>query len=232
MVRLLRTLVDPTLECASLRAVFLLALLALVLIVPLRPFGSVGILPNVSGFLGIPNPSMTLQANFQGWNFSQPSGTNPTIASSFLFPGQNLTATGVVVDGFTHSLAYYQPGTNSSQVTSANHCGSPGDLCLARVFLNLVTPVATLKFAFPSASTFELYCEFHPLAMHSKVFVNRTPDINSDHVVNIIDLVMVAIAFGSNPTTINWNPNADLNRDNMVNILDLVAVAVNFGRTV
>ena len=48
-------------------------------------------------------------------------------------------------------------------------------------------------------------------------------DINGDGEVNILDLVLVANAFGEN------NPKADINGDGEVNILDLVAVANAFG---
>jgi hypothetical protein len=213
------------------RTVLFLAILASVLFFPLRPFGSVEFLPNAHAALDVPNPSITLQANFAGWNSSQPSGTNPTISSAFLFPGQNLTSTAFAVDGATHTLAFYQPGTTPSQVSLSNTC-APGNLCLARVNIPFSGTPSTLKFAFPSAQTFELYCEFHPNSMHSQVFVYRSPDLNGDHKVNIIDLVGVALAFGSTPTSLNWNPNADLNRDNSVSIIDLVIVSVNFGRIV
>ena len=46
-------------------------------------------------------------------------------------------------------------------------------------------------------------------------------DINSDGVVNVLDLVLVANGFG--------NPEPDLNGDGVVNILDLVIVANAFG---
>ena len=50
-----------------------------------------------------------------------------------------------------------------------------------------------------------------------------TTDINSDGEVNILDLVLVANAFGES------NLKADVNGDGEVNILDLVAVANAFG---
>jgi len=205
-------------------------ILGLVLIFPLRPFGSIPLIPRVSASLSMPNPAYTFKANINGWNFSQSSGTNPTINTAFLFPGQTLTATSSSTDSLTHSLAYYQPGTPSNQVSQFDTC-APGNTCLASVIMDPTTTV-TLQFAFSSAQTFELYCQFHPLSMHAKVFVNKTPDISADHIVNIVDLTRVGIAFGSTPTSSNWNPNADLNRDNTTNILDLVSVAVNFGRTV
>ena len=64
-------------------------------------------------------------------------------------------------------------------------------------------------------------------------------DINSDCIVNIVDIVIVALAFGSaaedDPETPwnetrNWNPEADLNGDGIVDIVDLVIVGVNFGK--
>ena len=48
-------------------------------------------------------------------------------------------------------------------------------------------------------------------------------DINGDGEVNILDLVLVANAFGES------NLKADVNGDGEVNILDLVAVANAFG---
>jgi len=212
-----------------LRAILLLALLVL-LAGPVGPYSFPGTLHSVSAALSMPNPEYTLQANFNGWNFSQSSSTNPTIVSSFLFSGQILTANAYVVDGLTHSLAYYQPGTQPLQVSQFDICG-PANTCLAMVSLPPSTPGA-LQFAFSSASTFELYCQFHPFQMHGKVFVYRSPDTNGDHAVNIIDLVAVALVFGDNSTSSGFRPSSDLNRDNVVNIVDLVVVAVNFGRTV
>jgi hypothetical protein len=63
-------------------------------------------------------------------------------------------------------------------------------------------------------------------------------DVNGDGVVDIVDIVIVAIAFASQPEddpetpwddSENWNPAADLNGDLLVDILDLVLVAIHFG---
>ena len=56
-------------------------------------------------------------------------------------------------------------------------------------------------------------------------------DLDGNGKVNILDIVKVAIAFGSVPGDPNWNPIADLNKDNKVNILDIVIIAINFGKT-
>lgn len=50
-------------------------------------------------------------------------------------------------------------------------------------------------------------------------------DINGDGVVNVLDGIMQASAFGSTPQDSNWNPRADLNDDGIVNILDAVILA-------
>ena len=48
-------------------------------------------------------------------------------------------------------------------------------------------------------------------------------DVNTDGVINILDLVFVAAHFGGT------DPKADVNDDGTVNILDLTLVAQNFG---
>ncbi len=56
-------------------------------------------------------------------------------------------------------------------------------------------------------------------------------DLNGDGVVDILDVVKVAIAYNSRPGDPNWNADCDLNNDGMVDIFDLVTVAANYGRT-
>jgi parallel beta-helix repeat protein len=61
------------------------------------------------------------------------------------------------------------------------------------------------------------------------VFVAMPGDVNADGIVDIFDCVIVALAFGSKPGDINWNPVADINNDNIVDIFDIVVVALHFG---
>jgi len=56
-------------------------------------------------------------------------------------------------------------------------------------------------------------------------------DMNSDGKVTIIDLAIVARAYGTRPGDPYWNELADLNNDKIINILDLIPVARNYGRT-
>ena len=59
----------------------------------------------------------------------------------------------------------------------------------------------------------------------------RAADVNTDGVINILDLTLVASHFGETPTA-DQSPNPDVNGDGTVNILDLTLVASHFGKTV
>jgi parallel beta-helix repeat protein len=56
-------------------------------------------------------------------------------------------------------------------------------------------------------------------------------DLNGDGIVNILDAVLAASAFGSSPGHPNWNSLADLNNDGIIDIFDLIILASNFGKT-
>jgi hypothetical protein len=56
-------------------------------------------------------------------------------------------------------------------------------------------------------------------------------DINGDGKVDIMDVLVVAKAFGSYPGHERWNPEADLNMDNKIDIKDIFLVAKNYGKT-
>ena len=58
-----------------------------------------------------------------------------------------------------------------------------------------------------------------------------TTDINKDGTVNILDIFIVAQAFGSKPGDPNWNAVADLDNNGIINILDVFAIARDYGKT-
>jgi parallel beta-helix repeat protein len=55
-------------------------------------------------------------------------------------------------------------------------------------------------------------------------------DLNQDGIVNVLDAIQAASAFGSYPGQAKWNEQADINRDGVVNILDVIVLANNFGK--
>ncbi len=61
------------------------------------------------------------------------------------------------------------------------------------------------------------------------VQITKKGDINADGKVNVLDLIIVAMALGATPSSPKWNPNADLNNDNIINVLDLILIASQLG---
>lgn len=60
----------------------------------------------------------------------------------------------------------------------------------------------------------------------------KIADVDGDGVVNILDVSIVAKAFGSTKGNLGWNEAADLDGNNVVNIIDISIVAKDFGKTV
>lgn len=57
-----------------------------------------------------------------------------------------------------------------------------------------------------------------------------TADINYDFTVDIFDIVLVASAYGSTPSSPNWNPHCDIAEPyGVINIFDLVTIAASYG---
>lgn len=56
-------------------------------------------------------------------------------------------------------------------------------------------------------------------------------DCNGDGIVDIMDMALVASAFGSYPGHPRWDDRADEHRDSIIDVFDLVTVALHFGET-
>jgi len=54
-------------------------------------------------------------------------------------------------------------------------------------------------------------------------------DVNGDGTVNVQDLVIVALAFGSTVNNPSYDGRADIDGNGLVNIIDIVGVALFFG---
>ena len=55
-------------------------------------------------------------------------------------------------------------------------------------------------------------------------------DLNGDGTVNILDISIVAKAFGASDGDPNWNERADLDKNGVINILDISTVAKEYGK--
>ena len=66
--------------------------------------------------------------------------------------------------------------------------------------------------------------------LEASINVGLLGDVNNDCKVDIFDLAIVGLAYGSKQGDTNWNPNADVNNDSKVDIFDLATVGLNYGR--
>jgi parallel beta-helix repeat protein len=57
-------------------------------------------------------------------------------------------------------------------------------------------------------------------------------DINDDGKVNILDVTIVAKAFGTKQGDLMWNEAADLDKNGQINIIDITIVAKDYGKSV
>jgi len=62
------------------------------------------------------------------------------------------------------------------------------------------------------------------------VIIIAPSDLDANGEINIIDVSIVARAYGSTPQEPNWNQSADINNDGVINILDIALVAHDFGK--
>jgi parallel beta-helix repeat protein len=79
-------------------------------------------------------------------------------------------------------------------------------------------------------TVYESNTDHYPLV--NPLILTMQTDLNGDGAVNIVDISIVAKAFGSKTGDPNWNPTADLNKDGIANILDITLVAKDYGKTV
>jgi len=62
-----------------------------------------------------------------------------------------------------------------------------------------------------------------------QIHIKLMGDVNGDGNVNIMDAVLIGVAFGTKPGHPNWDPRCDLNQDGYINIKDTVLLGANFG---
>jgi hypothetical protein len=156
---------------------------------------------------------------------AQASTQTTTINKSFTFDSLTVTISGTItVDTTTQTVS------GSITITVVN------DTSGQTIFTNTI-PIS-ISFNTNNGASFVLEVPTFPtmLAISSNVAsgsttstsfgISKTPDIDHDGVINIRDLTMIALNYGTS------NPSADLNSDGTVNIQDLTIVALDFGAPV
>jgi outer membrane protein assembly factor BamB len=66
----------------------------------------------------------------------------------------------------------------------------------------------------------------------SQIALTFVTDLNKDGKVNIQDITIVAVAYGSKPGDPKWNAIADLDKNGWINIIDMTMVAKDYGKAV
>jgi hypothetical protein len=56
-------------------------------------------------------------------------------------------------------------------------------------------------------------------------------DVSRDGIVNVDDLYLINVAYGSTPDAPNWNVECDLNNDKVVDVYDLAIVGKKYGNS-
>lgn len=70
-----------------------------------------------------------------------------------------------------------------------------------------------------------------PFEASDVISVRMPGDLSMDGLVDMRDMAIGALAFGSSPGRERWNPIADENEDNILDIRDMVLIAKCFGKT-
>jgi len=190
-----------------------------------------------------------VMALFSGWNSTLPPGSltacSPTGTSSCNpsfreFRSVAFTVSVVWKDN-QHNVAIYTRNFPAMSVSTLNACSlSSTNGCLAKsAFVTSTSTTTLLTFTptvplddFTGDGGYEYYCQFHASTMHGKIIVSKSPDVDGDGTVTIVDIATMASAFGSTPDKpAKWNIAADIDNDRDVDIVDIAMAASVFGKT-
>jgi hypothetical protein len=89
----------------------------------------------------------------------------------------------------------------------------------------VITPTLTLTVDKTAASPGETVTLSGSLNM-----TRENGDVNGDNIVDVFDVVQVALSYGARRGEPNYNPNVDLNNDGVIDIFDLVKLATVWGQ--
>jgi len=146
-----------------------------------------------------------------------------TVSSSTVSTGENF-----VYDDAEKTLDFNVTGPQGTQ----GFCDLviPKEL-MSGTFAILVNGIAVAYSQTENATHCFLHFTYNHSTDHIEIVLTIPGDLNGDRVVDIFDLVIVAVAYDSTPGGLHWNPVADARRDNLIDIFDIVIVAKEFGNT-
>jgi len=196
------------------------------------------------GSMGPSDPShVILWGTPNGWNGTWSANLNPSF-SEFGSVKFIVNASWNFQIGGTYDFAIYTAGFPPGSVNTQNSCNvNNTNGCLVRsltINTSLHSSWAVLTPSIPhddfsGPGQYEYYDEYNPSIGHGTITVYKSPDVNSDGKVDIIDLATMAAAFGSSATpspTPTWNPAADMNNNGLVDIIDLAQAASQYGQPI
>jgi hypothetical protein len=146
----------------------------------------------------------------------------------------NINVTVVNTGTFPESFWLFVKGTNTSSMTIAvvSLNMAPGQSMLLSIDWN-TTGTRPAKYQL-SANIVITHPEYQIVTGDNtltggKLWLVPPGDVNMDGRCDILDVALVAAAFGSTVGSPTWNPAADFTRDGKVDILDVAIVAYWFG---
>jgi hypothetical protein len=116
-------------------------------------------------------------------------------------------------------------------VTQGNYSGVNGSGTLFNVTFNVVNAGTSDLHMHDSILLDSNVTEIPHNTTDGLVQATIPGDVNGDGIVNVLDLTIVALSFGSFIGEPDYNPQADINQDGIVDMKDLSTVAINLGKT-
>jgi len=93
----------------------------------------------------------------------------------------------------------------------------------------------------PTCHNYTISAEAAPVPYETDLSDNTLPDgtikvrlmgdVNGDGKVDMVDIGLICLAFGSGTMHPRWNPDADLNQDNRIDMKDIGYSALNYGKS-
>lgn len=165
--------------------------------------------------------------NLQTATFSTTIASN-TFSQTLTFDGVTTTTSGSILVNQTTRIL-----TGQVFVRAVN--STTGALIYSNSFnlsLTFYTGSGSLRFILKvpvSSGALASTCQVSFLFGNVLCFMTRTPDLNGNGVVDIVDVGIVFISFGSLKGLPMYNPAADLDGNGIVNIIDAGIIVADFG---